>query len=129
MLFNRIVPASLALFSILLLGACAPTIGNRVDLEKVKFEVGVTHKNDVADILGLPNAIEKGKGDGLEYWAYNDKPELTGLILPVVSASGTGTFSADTVTIPRFSSGKVRPAALICAFDSNDILVNLQKLQ
>lgn len=114
---------------VFLFAACSPTIGPKVALDQVKFEVGVTQKNYVADTLGLPNAIEKDQQKGLEYWAYNDKTQLTGLILPVVTGNSVGTYSADTINVPFFSPGKVQSAALICVFDSRNVLVNLQKLK
>jgi len=116
------------LLLLLSLAACASTIGTKVDLEDAKFEVGVTTKNDVADTLGLPNAIAKDKAVGREFWAYNDSPQLTGLILPVVSTTG-GSLSAGTVTIPHFGSGQADSAALVCAFDSKGVLVEIQKLK
>lgn len=118
----------LSLVLLLMLAACASTIGTKIDIEDARFEIGTTTKNDVADTLGLPNAIEKNQATDREFWAYNDSPQLTGLILPVVSSYG-GTLSGSTVELPYFSSGQADKAALICVFDGKGVLVEVQKLR
>lgn len=119
---------ALPLLLMLVLTACASTIGNKIDLEEAKFEVGVTTKDDIADTLGLPNAIARDKAAGREFWAYNESPELTGLILPVVTTTG-GTLSANTVTVPHFGTGQAQKAALVCTFDLQGVLVEVKKLK
>jgi len=116
------------LFMLLMLTACASTIGTKIDLDEVKFEVGVTTKDAIVDTLGLPNAISRDQKAGREFWAYNESPELTGLILPVVSTTG-GTLSADTVTVPHFGKGQAQDAALVCTFDVQGVLVDVKKLK
>ena len=61
-----------------LLGACASNLGNRADLEKVKFEIGRTQKSEVAEVLGFPAA--RAVENGYEIWAYRDGPGLAGII-------------------------------------------------
>lgn len=106
-----------------LMTGCASTIGNTADIQQVTFEVGKTHRNDVANTLGFPqNRVVQ---DGVEYWGYRDKPELTGLVY----ALPTG-----TNTVTTFQSTKIRTEPLqmdsvdvIYAFDDTGTLVGIHE--
>lgn len=99
--------------------ACATTIGNKTDLKEVKFVIGQTKKQDVAETLGLPAGIIKKKEEGKEYWYYNKGPVLSGLDLPVVVAG-----SMTVAPFPVITNPELKDAAAIYVFDRSDVLIN-----
>ena len=105
-----------------LAGACATSIGNKTDLQDANLEIGVTHKSQVAELLGFPVAMKKDDKKGIELWAYHDKPQLSGLYYGV--PTGTTTATMYTVSVanenPEFNN-----AALICTFSGEGILQQL----
>jgi hypothetical protein len=115
--------ASLSLLVMILL-ACSPTIGNKTDLEKITFEVGKTTKREVAEQLGFPSAIQKNEETGNEYWAYQKKPNLSGLILPIVA--GDYVYTSE---LPINSQSLFEDAALVCEFDNNGILAIMRGMK
>lgn len=111
------------LAAVFVLGAtgCASTIGNVSNLENATFEIGGTHKNEVADFLGFPASRETEAG--LEYWGYRQKPELTGLIYAVP----TGPTTVTTYQASNLGAGPARmdSAAVIYTFDADGILIDV----
>ncbi|HHJ14804.1 MAG TPA: hypothetical protein ENJ79_10625 [Gammaproteobacteria bacterium] len=106
------------------LTGCASTIGNRAKLSEVTFEVGKTNKDIVASTLGLPANISQSEALGLEYWAYRDKPELTGVIYAL--PTGGGTVSSFTASTGQDGSYDFEDAAVIYIFDKNGIMVDVR---
>ncbi|MBR9883405.1 MAG: hypothetical protein GYB21_06995 [Oceanospirillales bacterium] len=115
---------AILLVSSLLLSACAPTIGNKQDVRTTSFFMGETTKQEVMDVLGLPAEISKSDALGLEYWAYRDSPELTGLIIPIP----TGTASVQTTQFGTGNDGEYQfeDAAAIYVFDTANKLINVR---
>jgi len=115
---------ALLLIGSLLLTACAPTIGNKQDVRTTSFFMGETTKQEVADVLGLPADISRSDALGLEYWAYRDRPELSGLIVPV-PVGGT---SVQTTSLSTGQDGsyEFEDAAAIYVFDQSNKLIDVR---
>lgn len=108
---------------ICLVTGCASTVGNMADIDQVTFEIGTTHKNDVANTLGFPQ--NRVVVDGVEYWGYRDKPELTGLVYALPTSS---------TTVTTYQATKIRTEPLqmddvdvIYAFDDHGTLVGIHE--
>jgi len=113
------------LASLLALSGCASTIGNKTDISSVTFEVGNTKKGTVANTLGLPADISRSGALGREYWAYRDKPELTGVMYALPSGGGS-------TTTHHFSTGEdgtydFEDAAVVYVFDNTGTLVDVRR--
>jgi hypothetical protein len=54
--------------ALLFTNGCATTLGNKSDINKVRFEVGKTSKRDVAQTLGFP--AMRVVDQGTEWWGY-----------------------------------------------------------
>lgn len=110
------------------LAACSPTIGNRAKIQDVKFEIGKTTKQEVAEVLGLPAAIQKDEKTSSEFWAYNDKPELTGVMWAAPTAISSSSVTVTTWDTPVLQGHKeFKDAALICVFDNTGTLSQLKQ--
>lgn len=108
---------------ICLVTGCASTVGNMADIDQVTFEIGTTHKNDVANTLGFPQ--NRVVLDGVEYWGYRDKPELTGLVYALPSSSTTVT--TYQVTKLRTEPLQMDDVDVIYAFDDHGTLVGIHE--
>lgn len=108
---------------ICLVTGCASTVGNMADIDQVTFEIGTTHKNDVANTLGFPQ--NRVVVDGVEYWGYRDKPELTGLVYALPSSSTTVT--TYQVTKLRTEPLQMDDVDVIYAFDDHGTLVGIHE--
>ena len=113
---------AVALFTLSFASGCASTIGNVSDLKQVTFEIGTTHKSEVADTLGFPES--RATDQDLEYWGYRSKPQLSGVIYAVPTAPNT--VSTMTTTI---NNGRVQMdnAAVIYTFDATGTLTHVQE--
>ena len=107
------------------LTGCASTIGNKTDVSSVTFEVGRTNKNTVAQTLGLPADISRSTALGREYWAYQDKPELTGIMYAL--PSGGGTVSTYNVSTGETGDYEFDDAAVVYVFDKSGVLLDVRK--
>lgn len=108
---------------ICLVTGCASTVGNMADIDQVTFEIGTTHKNDVANTLGFPQ--NRVVLDGVEYWGYRDKPELTGLVYALPTSSTTVT--TYQVTKLRTEPLQMDDVDVIYAFDDHGTLVGIHE--
>lgn len=118
-------PIVATLLCALLAAGCAPTIGNRADVNSVTFEIGKTHKKTVAETLGLPADITHSEALGREYWAYRKEPALTGVMYAMPTGAGT-------VTTYQVSTGKTgeydyQDAAIVYVFDRDGVLLDARK--
>lgn len=119
----RLVRPGALVALIWLVTGCASTIGNTADIDRVTFEIGTTHKDDVANTLGFPQ--NRVVADGTEYWGYRDKPELTGVMYALPTGAGT---------VTTFQTTKIRALPLrmdsvdvIYAFDESGTLVGVHE--
>ncbi len=99
---------------------CATTIGNRADPNETQFEIGVTHKTEVSNTLGLPQVRKSTAGH--EYWGYPENAELVGLYLPI-AATSEAVFMADLDFEAELRN------AYVYVFDDKGILVHARKPQ
>lgn len=108
----------------LLLTACAPTIGNKQDVRTTSFMIGDTQKQEVLDVLGLPAEISKSEAVSLEYWAYKEKPEVTGIMIAI--PDGFGSAYTETFSTGAKPEYEFKDAAAIYVFDSSDHLIDVR---
>jgi hypothetical protein len=106
------------------LTGCASTIGNKVDLSDVTFEVGKTNKDTVASTLGLPSNISQSDALGLEYWAYREKPELAGVMYAL--PTGGGAVTSFTTSTGNDGSYDFEDAAVVYIFDQNGTMIDVR---
>lgn len=110
----------------LLLASCSTTIGNP-PITRFTFEPGKTTKSDVARTLGLPAAMRTDEKSGLELWAYQESPELTGVHVPVVTPTGGGAYevSMNHVSITQRQGDVFAGASVVCAFNREGVLTQV----
>lgn len=109
-----------------IVAGCSSTIGNKTSPTKASFQVGRTNKNQVAEKLGLPAAIDRSD-DGVEAWAYQKSPRLDGLMLVVPTVSSTEIATRNINAF--FGPGGKWPKniAAIYVFDNRGILSEVQQ--
>lgn len=114
------------IFSILLallFVGCSTSLGHRTELAQAPLQAGETHKSEVAEILGFPWRMQSDPDTGYEFWAYKEKPALSGVYYAVPTGASTATAYTVTISqpVPEFSD-----AALICTFNREGVLESLQ---
>lgn len=114
----------LVLLASLFLAACAPTIGNKQDVRNASFMLGQSDKQEVMDVLGLPAEITHSEALGLEYWAYRDSPELTGIMIAMPTSGGT--VQMDTIATGENTAYEFKDAAAIYIFDAEQKLIDVR---
>lgn len=119
----KAAPGSALAASIWLAAGCASTIGNTAAIDQMTFRVGTTHKNEVANTLGFPQ--NRVVADGVEYWGYRDRPELTGLVYAL--PSGPNTVTTYQTTKVRTEPLQMDSVAVIYAFDDNGTLIGIHE--
>jgi len=105
----------------LAVAGCASTIGNVSDLGQTTFNVGATHKSEVAEVLGFPS--NRATDESFEYWGYRQSPKLTGLIYALPTGSNTVTTYSST-KLPD-GPAMMDSVAVIYTFDAEGILVDV----
>lgn len=115
--------ATVVAASLWLMSGCASTIGNTADLDQVTFEVGTTRKDDVSNTLGFPQ--NRVMEEGIEYWGYRDKPELTGLVYAL--PSGANTVTTYQTTRIRTTPLQMDSVDVIYAFDDSGTLIGIHE--
>ena len=123
MLKLRHFAIGISILCILGVSACATTVGTKMNINDVQFEIGKTLKSEVAETLGLPAAMEKDIETGFELWGYQEKPELTGLYYAV--PTGPTTVTAYDWTYLSRRQEQFKDAGLICVFDKNGVLTDM----
>ncbi|MFY0676555.1 MAG: hypothetical protein JXR18_04660 [Neptuniibacter sp.] len=113
------------LFILSMLTACAPTIGNKMDVQKASFLIGQTTQNDVVIALGLPNEMKKSKALKQEYWAYSKEPELMGVIIAVPDGTGTSA-TTHSIRTGEDADYEFDDAAAIYVFDAQKTLIDVR---
>ncbi len=114
----------LALYFAILLNGCSSTLQNLTPINKTHFQVGLTPKREVANVLGLP--ISSSKKDEHEFWIYSDAPGLSSLVLP----SFVGGISTPViVSLSSFEINEKQKSSMIFCFNRNGILESITDLR
>lgn len=113
------------LFFLLLLGGCGSAAKRTTPDELAQIQLGVSTKQDVVRLLGLPNRREsKGSGSrpDLEYWVYHKKGTKVSTILPLGAVATGGYVVTFIGTIPANERENI---AAVLAFDGRGVLVDM----
>lgn len=62
-------------------GACASAIDRTPDIERARFQTGVTTKRGVVDAIGLPARVDRNTANGTETWYYTGRAKPRGRVV------------------------------------------------
>jgi hypothetical protein len=108
----------------LALGACAQTLAPLTQLDKAHFQLGVTRKGEVANVLGLPRS--RSEDADYEYWNYAEGPALSSVDVPVVLAvSGP----VVTTTMESVPVDEKQETAVVYVFRHDGVLFSVRDVR
>ena len=104
--------------------ACAQRLGPLTPLDSAHFRPGVTRRNEVANVWGLPTA--RTEDQAYEYWSYSDGPALASVDMPFVTVVPTGSAIA---TMQSVQVSEAKKPAIICVFGHDGVLIGVRDLR
>ena len=128
------------LLAVLLASQGCTSIAKKVEDEQVaEIEIGKSTRDDVLNILGLPNKTERMvfEGDKLEFWIYHKGRDKRSFKYKEGKRTFhlVGTSSADVavsaifylVSAPKFKVEEINKMATIVAFDERGTVVDVKE--